>query len=158
MTRRIITKKEPRNCLRTDRAHQQIKARKYLAAVDKSFCCWAYPFNLIERINKLIHAGEIFRDDDTCCVSRVLWNDKNAVVRKYNHKGLVYSLFRTPMGSRARRDRFNAHRLEKPDIAAPRPPAYIEERREILIWKSYFVNEYIEGRRICDLLGQSDVT
>lgn len=40
------------------------------------------------------------------------------------------------------------YRLEMPDIATPGLLAYSEQRNGVLIWKSYFINEYIEGQKI----------
>lgn len=36
------------------------------------------------------------------------------------------------------------------DIATPKPLAYIEQLKEKLIWKSYLVSEYVEGKKLYD--------
>lgn len=101
--------------------------------------------------------GKILKNDETCYESRVMWNGKDEVVRRYNHKGLVHSLLHTIKKSDACRAWLNAHRLEMLDIATPIPLAYVEQRNGGLIWKSYFINKYIEGQKICHLIQDNTV-
>jgi serine/threonine protein kinase len=38
------------------------------------------------------------------------------------------------------------------NIATPRPLAYIEQRRGLLVWQSYLVTEYVKGRELRNFL------
>lgn len=88
-------RKELKNCLRTNMAYLRIKTGKHVAVFNRVFCAGADPLDFIERINTLMDKGKILRNDETCCVSRVMWNGKDVVIRRYNHKGLLHSLLYT---------------------------------------------------------------
>ena len=81
-----------------------------------------------------------------------MWNGKDVVIRRYNHKGLLHSLLYTIKKSGAYRAWLNAHRLEMLDLATPKPLAYVEQRTVLLLWKSYFINEYIDGQNVFHLI------
>jgi tRNA A-37 threonylcarbamoyl transferase component Bud32 len=124
---------------------------------DGGFCEGAEPFDFIKQIDSLMDKGRILKDGRTCYVSRVAWNGKDVVVKRYNHKGLIHSLRHTIKRSRARRGWLHAHRLRMLNIATPRPLAYVEQRKGPLLWKSYLVTEYVEGQRLYDFLRDSKI-
>jgi RIO-like serine/threonine protein kinase len=43
-------------------------------------------------------------------------------------------------------------------IPTPKPLAYIEQRKGLLIWKSHLITEYVEGQRLYDFLRDGRVT
>jgi tRNA A-37 threonylcarbamoyl transferase component Bud32 len=147
-----------KKCLRTSKRHLQIKADGYSAVFDKGFCEGAEPADLIKRIDVFMDEGEIFKRGNTCYVSRIEWHDKDAVVKRYNHKGFVHSLRHTIKRSRARRGWLNGHRLGMLNIATPRPLAYIEKHKAGLVWQSYLVTEYVQGRKYYDFLRDDTVS
>jgi tRNA A-37 threonylcarbamoyl transferase component Bud32 len=101
--------------------------------------------------------GQILKNGHTCFVSRLRWNDKDIVVKRYNYKGLIHSLRHTLKGSRARRCWLHSHRLLELNIATPKPLAYIEQFKGPLLWKSYMVTEYSKGRKLSDFLRDEKV-
>lgn len=145
-------RRELRKCLRKNARYLRIKANKHIAVFDRAFCQEAKPFDFIEQIDAMMDKGQILKNGDTSYVSRLNWNDKDVVVKRYNHKGLIHSLRHTIKRSRARRAWLHGHRLGMLNIATPKPLAYIEQYKGKLIWKSYLVTEYVKGRRLRDFL------
>jgi len=146
-----------KKCLRTGKRHLQIKAGSYIAMFDRGFCQDAESLEFIEKIDTLMDKGRILKDGDTCYVSRLTWNSKDVVVKRYNHKGFIHSLRHTIKRSRARRGWLHGHRLGMLNIATPRPLAYIEQRRGLLVWQSYLVTEYVKGQKLYDFLRDDNV-
>jgi tRNA A-37 threonylcarbamoyl transferase component Bud32 len=153
--RKKDVKKGFKKCLRTSKNYLRIKKAGYLAVFDRDFCLGAEPFDFIEQIDALMNEGKILKNGNTCYVSRLTWNGKDVVVKRYNHKGFVHSLCHTIKKSRAWRGWLHAHRLRILRIPTPKPLAYIEQRKQKLVWRSYLVTEYIEGRRLYDFLRDS---
>ena len=147
-----------KKCVRSSKRYLKIKAQRYLAVFDRSFCQEAEPLDFIEQIDALMDKGQILKNGNTCCVSRFTWDGKDVVVKRYNHKGFVHSLRHTIKSSRARRGWLYAHRLGMLDISTPKPLAYIEQRKGFLIWKSYLATQYIEGQKLYDFLKDDNVT
>ncbi len=146
-----------KKCLRTSKRHLQIKAGSYIAMFDRGFCQDAESLEFIEIIDTLMDKGQILKNDDTSYVSRLTWNSKDVVVKRYNHKGFIHSLRHTIKRSRARRGWLHGHRLGMLNIATPKPLAYIEQRRGLLVWQSYLVTKYVEGQKLYDFLRNSNV-
>lgn len=143
--------------LRTSTRNVRIKDGGYVGVFDKRFCREAEALDFAARIDGLMKAGKILKDGRTCYVSRLGWNGKDMVVKRYNHKGLIHSLRHTIKRSRARRVWLHGHRLGMLNIATPRPLAFIERRRGMLVWKSYLVTEYVEGNNLHDFLCDDNV-
>jgi len=143
--------------LRTSKRYLRIKTGSYIAMFDRGFCQNAESLDFIEKIDTLMDKGQILKNDDTSYVSRLTWNSKDVLVKRYNHKGFIHSLRHTIKRSRARRNWLHGHRLGMLDIATPRPLAYIEQRRGLLVWQSYLVTKYIEGQKLYDFLRNSNV-
>jgi tRNA A-37 threonylcarbamoyl transferase component Bud32 len=152
-----MLRKGLKKCLRTSKRLLQIKAGRYIAVFYRAFCQKAEPLDFIEQIDAMMDEGQILKKGKTCYVSRLMWNGKNVVVKRYNHKGLIHSLRHTIKKSRARKGWLHTHHLETLNIAAPRPLAYIEHRRGLLIWKSYLVTEYVEGQKLYDFLRNNNI-
>jgi tRNA A-37 threonylcarbamoyl transferase component Bud32 len=147
-----------KKCLRTSKRHLRIKSRRYVAVFERCFCRGAEPLGFIEQIDALMDGGRILKDGNTCYVSGITWNGREVVVKRYNHKGFIHSLRHTIKRTRARRGWLNGHRLGMLNIATPKPLAYIERRRGLLIWESYLITEYVEGQKLYDFLRDSNVT
>lgn len=138
--------------LRTGKKCLRISTNKYLAVFDREFCQGAEPDDLIKQIDSLMDKGQILKKGNTCYVSRTNWAGKDIVVKRYNHKGLIHSLRHTIKRSRAHRCWLNGHRLLMLGIDTPKPLAFIEEYRGPLVWKSYFITEYVDGQNLSDFL------
>jgi len=141
-----------KKCLRTNKKHLRLKNRNSIAVFDREFCRGAEPLDFVEQIDALMDKGRILKNGNTSYVSRLAWNDQDVVVKRYNHKGFVHSLRHTIKKSRARQGWLHAHWLRMLQIPTPKPLAYIEQRRGFLLWQSYLVTEYVEGRRLYDFL------
>ncbi len=147
-----------KKCMRTGKRHLRIKTGRYTAVFDKEFCQGTEPVEFIKRIDVMMDEGRILKRGNTCYVSKINWNRKDVVVKRYNHKGLIYSLCQTIKGSRALRGWLNEHRLGMLNIAVPRPLAYIEQHRGLLVWRSYLVTEYVQGQNLYEFLRDGSVT
>jgi tRNA A-37 threonylcarbamoyl transferase component Bud32 len=144
--------------LRTSRRYVRIKDGGRVGVFDRRFCGEAEAVDFAARIEGLMKGGQILKDGRTCYVSRLGWNGKDMVVKRYNHKGLVHSVRHTIRRSRARRSWLHGHRLGMLGVATPGPLAFIEQHRGMLVWKSYLVTEYVEGRNLHDFLRDDNVT
>jgi tRNA A-37 threonylcarbamoyl transferase component Bud32 len=91
-------------------------------------------------------------------VSRLSFSGKDVVVKRYNNKGFLHSLRHTIKRSRARRGWLHGHRLRLLNIATPRPLAYIEHCKGLLVEKSYLITEFVEGQRLYEFLRDDNVT
>jgi tRNA A-37 threonylcarbamoyl transferase component Bud32/2-polyprenyl-3-methyl-5-hydroxy-6-metoxy-1,4-benzoquinol methylase len=171
-TNRLV-RRELRKCLRTDERYLRLVGRdsrsetypersrgirNSTAVFERDFCREAEPVDFIEQIDTLMDGGQILKQDSTSYVSRLTWNGKDIVVKRYNHRGLIHSLRHTIKRSRARRNWLYAHRLGILDIATPRALAYIEQHKGMLVWKSYLVTEHVDGRRLYDILRDNNIT
>ena len=81
------------------------------------------------------------KNGNTYFVSRINLAGREIVVKRYNHKEVIHSVRQTIKRSRARRGWLHEHRLRMLNIATPRPLAYIESRRGMVVWKSYLVTQ-----------------
>ena len=153
--------RELRKCLRTNERYLRIKVGTNLAVFDRAFCGGNGPTNpadFVRQIDALMDKGQILKNDSTCYVSRLTWNDKDIVIKRYNHRGLIHSLRHTIKKARARRGWLHAHRLGVLNIDTPRPMGYIDQRRGLLTWKSYLITEYIQGQILYHFLRDGNVT
>ncbi len=150
--------RELRRCLRTNQRFLRVKTSKYLAVFDRNFCEGAEPLDFIERIDTLTDKGQILKNGNTSYVSRLRWNDKDIVVKRYNHMGFIHSLRHTIKGTRARLSWLHAHRLRMLQIPTPKPLAYTEQRKAGLVWQSYLVTEYVDGQKLYHFLRNGSVT
>jgi tRNA A-37 threonylcarbamoyl transferase component Bud32 len=146
-----------KKCLRTSKRYLRVKSGKYLAVFDRSFYKEAELLDFIEQIDVLMSKGQVLKNGHTCFVSRVKWDDKDIVIKRYNHKGFIHSLRHTIKGSRAKRVWLYGHRLRMLDIATPKPLVYIEQYSGPLVWKSYLVTEYVRGQKLYDFLRDANV-
>lgn len=147
-----------RKSLRTSSRHLRIRYKQYFAVFDRSFCLEVESSDFIEQADALMDVGEILKNGNTCYVSRLTWNGREVVVKRYNHKGLIHSLRHTIRRSRARRCWLHGHRLRMLNISTPKPLAYIEYRRGFLIWKSYVITEYVKGQKLYHFLRDKSIS
>jgi tRNA A-37 threonylcarbamoyl transferase component Bud32 len=154
----MLTFREIKKHLQTNKKHKQIKTSQYVAELDWDFCAGAEPCEFIEQIDMLMDGGRILKTGDATFVSNITWNNKDIVVKRYDNKGFIHSLRHTIKKSRARKGWLYAHLLGVLDIDTPKALAYIEQRRGLLIWQSYLVTQYIEGENLWLFLRDNDVT
>jgi tRNA A-37 threonylcarbamoyl transferase component Bud32 len=152
-----LASREIRKCLRTNARYLRIKTDRYVAVFNRGFWRAVEPLDFVEQIDALMDKGQILKNGDTSYVSRITWNGKDVAVKRYNRKGFVHSLRHTIKGSRARRCWLNGHRLMALNIPTPKPIAFIEQRKGMLLWKSYLVTEYSVGRNLHHFLQDDTV-
>ena len=124
----------------------------YRGVFDRQFAGERAMLEFVRNVDVLMRQGQILKEDDASFVSRVLWNGRDAVVKRYNHRGVWHSLRHSFKGSRARRNWLNAHRLVSLKIATPEPLAYVDEYRGPLLWQAYFVAKFIRGPHVHAIL------
>jgi len=126
---------------------------------DRDFCQEAEPLDFVEQIDTLMDGGQILKNnDDTSYVSRIEWGGKDAVVKRYNRRGLIHSLRHTIKKSRARRGWLHTQQLGVLNIATPRSFAYVEQHKGLLLWESYLVTEYVLGQNLYRFLRNDNAT
>jgi tRNA A-37 threonylcarbamoyl transferase component Bud32 len=155
--RKRAVRKGLKKSLRTSKRFIKVDTGQYVGVFDRSFCQDAEPLDFIERIDALMNNGKILKNGNTCYVSRLTWNGRDVVVKRYNHKGIIHSLRHTIKRSRARRCWLNGHRLGMYNIATSKPLAFFEQHRSFLIWKSYLVTEYVDGLSLYNYLREENI-
>lgn len=155
--RRRAIRKALRKSLRTGKRNLRVRFGRCRVLFDRGFCEGAEPIDFIKQIDALMDAGEVLKDGNTCYVSRLIWNGKDVVVKRYNHKGFIHSLRHTVKRSRAHRGWVHGHLLRMLNINTPAPLAYIEQRKGLLIWQSYLVTEYVQGQNLDAFLNDDKV-
>ncbi len=96
-------------------------------------------------LEETMNRGEVLKNGSKSFVSCVTLGGADVVIKGYRHLGLLHSLRHTLQGSRAKRSWVMADRLYRLDILTPKPLAYLDEYRGILLWRSYFIYEYVPG-------------
>jgi len=159
---RLRNKKKPtksmKKYLRTNKKYLRINTEGWLAVFDRSFCQEPEALNFVRNVAALIQQGEFLKNGDTSSVSRSMWNNKNIVTKQYNHRGFCHSLRHTIKRSRALRCWINGHRLFNLGIPTPKPLAYLEQRKGLLVWKSYLVTEFVDGQMLYDFERDANVS
>lgn len=131
-------------------------AAKCVGRIDARLCPEGRIPSLDAIIDPPVNGGESIKTGEVSAVHRVQWAGLDVVVKRYNHVGLVHSLRHMVKKSRACRGWLNGQRLLELGFHTPRPVAYFDEYRGPLLWRSYLVTEYVDGRRLNELL--RDVT
>jgi tRNA A-37 threonylcarbamoyl transferase component Bud32 len=147
-----------RKCLRTNKRHERFGHGQYRGVAARDFFENSGLADLVDRFDRLLENGQVLKSGNTCFVSRLDLSGRHVVVKRYNHKGIVHSLRHTLKGSRARRCWVHAHRLCELNVATPRPLAYIEQYKGVLLWQSYLITEYVAGVKLSDFSHNADVS
>ena len=129
----------------------------YRGVFDRRFAGEELMPQFVRAVDALMQEGQVLKSDDTSLVSRVRWNGHDAVVKRYNHRGLWHSFRHTLKGSRARRNWRHARRLLSLQIATPEPLAYVEQYRGPLLWQSYFVARFVPGPQVHQILRDQSI-
>jgi len=129
----------------------------YRGVFDRRFAGTELMPQFVHAVDALMREGQVLKNDHASFVSRVLWNGQDAVVKRYNHRGLWHSFRHTLKGSRAQRNWRNAQRLLSLQIATPEPLAYVDQYRGPLLWQSYFVARFVAGPQVHEILRDRSV-
>jgi tRNA A-37 threonylcarbamoyl transferase component Bud32 len=150
--------KELKKLLRTGKRSRRIKVTDYVAVFDKNFSETIETTDFIKKINEIMVNGQILKNGRTCFVSRVTFNGKDIVIKRYNYKNFIHSLRHTIRRSRASRNWLHAHRLRLLNVNTLAPLAYVERHKGIFVISSYFITEYVEGENYHYFLRDNNVT
>lgn len=150
--KKLSIQKGLRKCLRPSKRHLRVKLDGFLAMLERDFFPQDEAVDFVKRIDELMSQGAILKRGNTCYVSKVCWKGKEVVIKRYNDKGFIHSLRNSIMRTRARRGWLHGHRFEMLGIPTARPIGFIEKRDGILVRKSYFISEYIEGESLYNFL------
>lgn len=150
--RKNMIRKSLKKCMRTSKRYQRIKFDRWLTVIKKDFCDGLDTSEFVPQIDVMMDKGQILKKGNTAYVSRIKFNDKDVVVKRYNHKGLFHSFRQTLKRSRARRSWLHSYRLRALEIPTANPLAFIEYRCAGLVLKSYFISEFVEGQNLGQLL------
>ncbi|MEN6576141.1 MAG: lipopolysaccharide kinase InaA family protein [Phycisphaerales bacterium] len=137
---------------RENSKHLRVRTPDCRALFDRAFCDGADPVEFVRRLDELMDQGRVLKAGHTCHVCHVVWNNRQIVVKRYNHQGWIHSLRHTLKMSRARRSWISGHRLRFLDIRTPEPLACVERLKGPLVWCSYIVTEYVPGGSLGELL------
>jgi len=145
--KRKIIRKALKKTLRNSSRFVRFRTKDYTAVFDKTFRVDCET-EFIKQLDSLMDGGDILKKGNTCYVSRLSYHGRDIVIKRYNNKGRFHSLRHTIKGSRARAGWLNAHLLGILNIAAPRPLAFIENRKGPFLWNCYLVTEYVKGQNL----------
>lgn len=138
--------------LRTSKRYLALKTKTFRGMFVKELFDARHAAELPSQIDLWMSRGKILKRGNTCFVVGLELNGKTVVVKRYNHKGFWHSLRQTIRGSRAKRCWLHGHRLNWLNIPTAPPLAFIEKRKGLLLYCSYIINEWVEGRKLDDYL------
>ncbi|HOK95980.1 MAG TPA: lipopolysaccharide kinase InaA family protein [Anaerohalosphaeraceae bacterium] len=118
------------------------------------FCKGTSAVAFLREIDNLTEHGVLLKNDTAARVVRCTYNNRDIVIKRYNHQGLWHSLRYTFKGSRAKKCWRFGHRLTEAGIACAAPLACIEQYQCGLIWTSYIVNAFVEGPLLYDVMNR----
>jgi heptose I phosphotransferase len=99
------------------------------------------------------HSSAIFlKQGDSSTVVLAKIGEQRVVIKRYNRKNILTRFKRYLGPSKASRTWKNSETIARLGIATARPLAFIEKRFGHLNLDSYFVCEYIDGRRLDDFV------
>lgn len=144
-------RKTTRSCTR----FRRIRTAGARGVFRRDFCDESAANDLASRLDEVMERGQILKRGNTCTVCRVEIAGRDAVIKRYNHKGWWHSLRHTLKGSRARKCWQHGYRLAWAGIPTPLPLAFIETMNGPLVRQSYLVYEYVPGTSLREFLLQA---
>jgi len=146
-----------RKFLRTNRRHQAIHQGPWCGLAERGFLNAVGVSGLTVELHEAVRQGQILKDGGTSFVTRTRLGGTEVVIKRYNHKGWLHALRHTLKGSRARRAWLHANRLHLLGIPTPQPLAYLDEYKGPLLWRSYFVTEFVHASPLHTLLNDDSI-
>jgi serine/threonine protein kinase len=125
--------------------HYDVQTPVAKGVFDASFCPQEEAGQFLSRLDGLIAAGDIIKDESATTISRASWQGHDLVIKRYNNQGVVHSLRHTLKGSRAGHVWLYGHFLNYLGITTPPPFAYVEIYNHHLLSSSYIVTPYINA-------------
>lgn len=107
---------------------------------------------LLESPDAFVTAGYIYKDGGACTVSRIDYQGRTLVIKRYNIKDWPHAVSRCWRPTRAWHSWLAAHRLIFWGVATPQPLAVIEERKGFFRGRAFFITAYCPGSSLFDCL------
>jgi tRNA A-37 threonylcarbamoyl transferase component Bud32 len=124
-----------------------------------SFCDPAQAASLVVKIDDLMAAGTMIKDDLATSVSRTSWNGRDIVIKRYNRLGVFRRIENLMKGSRARRSWYWGHFLrDNAGVCSPEPLALIDSPKRFHAGSLYVVTEYVEARNLHHYLRDNSIS
>ncbi|MDB2384500.1 hypothetical protein N9V90_01510 [Endozoicomonas sp.] len=112
---------------------------------------------LLSSPDEAIASGTLYKDCAATTVSLyTMTNGKKVIIKRYNSKGIFYSLTRSLISSRVRECWKGALLLDQISVNTPANLAMIECRTGPWIKTSYLVTEFVEGHSFIDIFEGDD--
>jgi len=138
--------------LHSDQTCRAIKKGNWQGVADRELVDRVGLEGLTVHLEETMNQGKVLKNGSKSFVSCVMLGGLDVVIKGYRHLGSLHSLRHTLQGSRAKRSWVMADRLYRLAVPTPKPLAYLEEYRGILLWRSYFIYEYVPGPGLYDVL------
>ncbi len=98
----------------------------------------------------------LYKDDKATTVAKVVIDDREYVVKRFNPRSMWHRVKRALRQSRARKCRDMARLFEQAGIRTAKPMGYLEQRWGPFRGDSYYVCEYIAGEICRDWIPDQD--
>jgi len=146
----------PRSCGDNPGEHIHLQMGNATGLFAASFCRQEEARSFAMNVESIMASGQRLKDDVKTSVSRVVWQGREIIIKRYNPQGLLRSLWRTFTGTRAKNAWAHGHLLLRSGIQTPRPLAWIDCRNGPLVTSSYIVTEYIDAPLLYHFLRNSE--
>lgn len=142
--------------LRSSKRYRKVQADGFTGIFNKEFFTETNLEAFMQNLNSTMEESDILKRGNTCFVSKIKVNGHDAVVKRYNNKGLWHSIRQTFKRGRARKCWLFGHRLSMLDIPSAKPLAFINFRKNGLLWQSYIINEFVAGQELTNVITSND--
>ena len=106
---------------------------------------------ILSEPDKAISNGSIIANGPTTTLSKItLKNNKQVIIKRFNSKGVIYSLFRSLIESRAKTCWKGAEFFKWFGIPTAKTLGMLEVKTGPWIKKSYLITEFIEGETLAE--------
>lgn len=131
--------------LHSDRPCCALKRGRWQGVADRELVDRVGLQGLTVHLEETMNQGKVLKNGSKSFVSCVMLGGIDVVIKGYRHLGLLHSLRHALRGSRAKRSWGMADRLYRLGVPTPKPLAYLDEYRGVLLWRSFFIYEYVPG-------------
>ena len=107
--------------------------------------------SILSSPEKAISGGSLITGDQTTTICKVTTDSgKEVIIKRYNSKGFIYSIFRSAIDSRAWVCWKGAELFKWIGVPTPQTLGMLEVRSGLWIKKSYLITEYIPGKTLAE--------
>ena len=151
-------KRQLKKTLRTSGRQIRLKEDNFVAVFNRNMYAKTDMRGFLQGIDRLMESGHVLKNRPTSFISRVTIENRNVVIKRYNHKSLFHSIRQSLQRSRARRSWLHGHRLSMLCVNTPKPLAYIEKRIGPVLWVSYIITQNVEGPHLEDVVNDPNTS